>query len=815
MIAVGKENINFRQDVITLKSVRSRLPILITASVILCLIISGLSMVLISSADNSMIEDKIKENKASMQQATAGVQKDITAKCDFIASVANTLSGSEQTLNAVLSHHKQHLRSYAANGGFVDVLIADMEGNAYNADGDLFPIGSRKYYQSAVLGVSGVSERVKSLIDTGTPYAVVYYAPILSDNTVIGVLVGVSPAAIDLSAYTDTASVGAGMYILDKNGSLVMSSHTDSSRSFYDSVKDSKYADGTSSEYRKLETAASESLPESGEKIESAGADEETQEKTESPEPDDDVSAPVLTERESEFYVGDMTNSKGFFSWLTKHDNSGRIFFKKALSQNGWHLIYVRPVTLSDSTVSFMILSRVLLFSIVLIFLVAMVVMLWLQWLSGKKIADLAYKDEITGKANWQKFQVTCNRRLASKSWWRMDYAALQINVNRFSIYNEYYGSKAGDHLLRYIADTLDLMCSAKEMSAHRTGDTFAVMWVYNGKEQLEARINDFFELLHDGPNGQNVSVTVGIYLPGKEEKDIAEAVNLAGLAEQTMEEAKVNTIIWFDEKIKAQITEERELEGLMHMALANDEFKLYLQPKHRVSDGALAGAEALVRWINPEKGFISPGRFIPLFEKNGFVDEVDNHMLEKLCQFQQKRMIDDKPLIPISVNVSRVQLSDPQLAQKICELVDSYRVPHRYIDLELTESACFDDMDVLINTINTLREMGFPVSMDDFGSGYSSLNLLKQLAFDTLKIDGEFFRHVTDPDRAKAVVRSIVDMAKSLNMKTVAEGIETDEQVEFLRTTDCDLIQGYYYSKPISADEFERYMSRNKIREH
>ncbi|MBQ1554325.1 MAG: EAL domain-containing protein, partial [Clostridia bacterium] len=286
-------------------------------------------------------------------------------------------------------------------------------------------------------------------------------------------------------------------------------------------------------------------------------------------------------------------------------------------------------------------------------------------------------------------------------------------------------------------------------------------------------------------------------------------------LAEQTMEEAKSNTIIWFDEKIRAQINEERELEGLMHMALANDEFKLYLQPKHRVSDGALAGAEALVRWVNPEKGFISPGKFIPLFEKNGFVDEVDNHILEKLCQFQQKRVLNDRPPIPISVNVSRVQLSDPNLAQRICELVDSYRVPHRYIDLELTESACFDDMDVLINTINTLREMGFPVSMDDFGSGYSSLNLLKQLSFDTLKIDGEFFRHVTDPERAQSVVRSIVDMAKSLHMKTVAEGIETDEQVEFLRTTDCDLIQGYYYSKPISAEEFELYMAKNRIREH
>lgn len=776
-------------------------------------------MMLISSADTSMIEDKIEENKASMQQAAAGVQKDITAKCDFIISVANTLSGSEQKMDTVISRHKKHLASYADNGGFSVVLIGDMEGNVYNADGDTFQLGTRDYYQNAVLGVSGVSDRIKPLMDIGSPYAVVYYAPVFSDNTVIGVLIGITPDVIDIAAYTDAADTQAGMYILDKSGSLVMSSLVEGITPFYDTIKTSKYADGTSSEYRRLEAAASKPAVESvtsAEDAEPVSSEPVSSETVESDTAsDEETAAPVIAEKSNEFYVGDMTNSQGFFSWLTKHDNSGRIFFKKTLLQNGWSLIYVKPVTLSDSTVSFMILSRVLLFSIVLIFLVAMLVMLWLQWRSSRRITELAYRDEITGKANWHKFQVVCNRRLASKNWWRTNYAALHIDVNRFTVYNEYYGTKAGDSLLRYIAETLDLMTSAKEMSARRTNDRFAVMWSYTDKEQLEKRVRDFFDLLRAGPNGQKVSVTVGIYLLTKDDKDIAEAINLAGLAEQTMEEAKSNTIIWFDEKIRAQINEERELEGLMHMALANDEFKLYLQPKHRVSDGALAGAEALVRWVNPEKGFISPGKFIPLFEKNGFVDEVDNHILEKLCQFQQKRVLNDRPPIPISVNVSRVQLSDPNLAQRICELVDSYRVPHRYIDLELTESACFDDMDVLINTINTLREMGFPVSMDDFGSGYSSLNLLKQLSFDTLKIDGEFFRHVTDPERAQSVVRSIVDMAKSLHMKTVAEGIETDEQVEFLRTTDCDLIQGYYYSKPISAEEFELYMAKNRIREH
>ena len=286
----------------------------------------------------------------------------------------------------------------------------------------------------------------------------------------------------------------------------------------------------------------------------------------------------------------------------------------------------------------------------------------------------------------------------------------------------------------------------------------------------------------------------------------------MASIAEQTVEDAKVDTVTYFDEKIRNRMTEEHELEKMMHSALENDEFKLFIQPKHRVGDGALGGAEALVRWISPEKGFISPGKFIPLFEKNGFVGPVDNYILEQLCIFQRNRLRRGYKTVPISVNVSRVQLSDPNLAHEICAIVDKHSVPHKYIDIELTESACFDDMEVLVNTITKLRSMGFPVSMDDFGSGYSSLNLLKELPFDTLKIDGEFFRNVTDANRANIVVKNIIDLAKSLHMTVVAEGIETQEQVDFLRTTECDLIQGYFYSKPISAKDFEEYMSKHKI---
>ena len=781
-----------------MKLSKIRLPILIAASVILCVVISVFSLVVISSADRSMMEDKFNENKVSMQQTTAKVQKHISAKSEFIRSTAETLSQKETDFDELLERHQKSLQTYADNGGFAAVLLSDTDGNAYVKEGEVSSVADRDYFKIAVSGRSGISDRLKPHVATDSAYAVVYYAPVTdTEGRIMAVLCGVSEAQLVLSDYTDYAvNPYSGMYILNAKGKLVMSSSSSGSGSFYETVKDSKYADGSDDSYRLLETVTETT------ETDETSAEEETGGKT-------------LPVKATDYYTGDITNSQGFFGWLSRRESTSSIYMKKPLVQNGWTLFYVRSFNLSQSTISFIILSRVLLFSIVLIFLVAMIVMLLLQWHSGKKITSLAYKDEITGRANWQKFVITSNSRLKNKSWWMSKHAVLDINVNRFAIYNDYYGNRAGNSLLRYIAETLELMCSAKEISARRSGDNFVVLWTYSDKQQLDERINDLFQLMKDGPNSENVSLTVGVYLLDETDKDIVHAMDMANMAEQSVNDAKVNTVVYFDEKLRTAMTQEHELEKLMQTALENDEFKLYLQPKHKVQGGALGGAEALVRWISPEKGFISPGTFIPLFEKNGFVGKVDNYILEQLCRFQQKRLQRGLKTVPISVNVSRVQLSDPHLAQEICGIVDKYGVPHQYIDLELTESACFDDMEVLVNTIVTLRSMGFPVSMDDFGSGYSSLNLLKELPFDTLKIDGEFFRHVTDLNRANIVVQNIIDLAKSLKMTVVAEGIESEEQVAFLRTTECDLIQGYYYSKPISAKEFEEYMSRNRIEGH
>ena len=228
------------------------------------------------------------------------------------------------------------------------------------------------------------------------------------------------------------------------------------------------------------------------------------------------------------------------------------------------------------------------------------------------------------------------------------------------------------------------------------------------------------------------------------------------------------------------------------------------MQPKISTNKEVLAGAEALVRWIHPTEGFIPPNKFIPIFERNGFILKLDDYMLEEIAKQQAQWIEQGRKVVPISVNVSRAHFAKEDLAEHICSIVNKYRVPHNVIELELTESAFFDDKEVLLNTVRKLRDAGFVVSMDDFGAGYSSLNSLKELKLDVLKLDADFFRGVETQERGMLIVSEVIDLAKKLDMKIVAEGIESREQVDFLTEQECDLIQGYFYAKPMPISEFE-----------
>lgn len=410
--------------------------------------------------------------------------------------------------------------------------------------------------------------------------------------------------------------------------------------------------------------------------------------------------------------------------------------------------------------------------------------------------------DFVTGGHNRIYFANTGHKYLKRRNGRK--YAVANLRLEKYKNFCMYYGVNQGAELLENIYQLLNKQLKKREIVAHIDEANFSLLLTVETPEQLNARLNDILKQIEALRPGQKMYISVGIVqCDGDSNTD--RFYTEAGIARSSVKTEDENRIVWFNDSMKGNEIWERKVEEDMESALQSHQFQVYLQPKYSTRGETLAAAEALVRWIHPTEGFISPGRFIPIFEKNGFIMKLDDYMISETARVQAEWLSKGRKLVPISVNVSRIHFTREDLAEHIGKLVDEYHVPHEYIELELTESAFFDDKKTLLKTVRKLQEMGFKISMDDFGAGYSSLNSLKELPLDIIKLDAEFFRGTDDFDRAETIVTSTIELAKTLGMSIVAEGIETREQVDFLAQRDCDLIQGFYFAKPMPIAEFEQ----------
>ena len=421
-----------------------------------------------------------------------------------------------------------------------------------------------------------------------------------------------------------------------------------------------------------------------------------------------------------------------------------------------------------------------------------------------RKLNKILTTDVVTGGFNLQYFIKKGNKLLKKNRGNKLNYAVISIQMEKYRNFCSCYGIKEGEELLEGFYLVLKDNIGKKEIVAHAEKADFALLLAYITEEELLQRIKAMVSGMDTVKAGQKKYFRIGIYRAIDAGTGIDSMYNCAGVARNTVTEDSEKRIIWFDEEMQKEQIWMRKVENDMERALANKEFQVYLQPKYSTKDEILSGAEALVRWIHPTEGFVPPNRFIPIFENNGFVIQLDDYMITEVARQQAKWISEGKKVVPISVNVSRVHFIREDLAEHICQLVDEFNVPHDVIELELTESAFFDDKGVLINTIEKLKAYGFSISMDDFGSGYSSLNSLRELTLDVVKLDAGFFRDEDESARGKIIVGDTISLAKKLDMKIVAEGIETKEQVDFLAEMGCDLIQGYYFAKPMPISEFE-----------
>lgn len=423
---------------------------------------------------------------------------------------------------------------------------------------------------------------------------------------------------------------------------------------------------------------------------------------------------------------------------------------------------------------------------------------------SQRRLLKLYYADKETGGNNWYYFLGEAAKKMRKYRRKSVNAAMVHIRMEKFRSYCSCYGDKEGGKLVSDFYDVIRTNVTKKETFARHERCDFGILLCYESEEQLVERVEKIMKCMAETRPNVKLYFKAGIYIFDGEVMEPSESYNRATIARAKIEDSHDESVSFFTRQMKEELLWERKVENDMERALLNHEYKVYLQPKYTVSNEKLAAAEALVRWVHPTEGLIAPYKFIPIFEKNGFITRLDDYMIAEVAKLQAGWIAQGKNIVPISVNVSRAHFTRENLAEHICEIVDHYKVPHEVIELELTESAFFDDKETLIGIVNKMKSYGFAVSMDDFGAGYSSLNSLKELPIDVVKLDAEFFRGNDEEGKGKVIVSEAISLAKKLNMRIVAEGIETREQVDFLAENDCDLIQGYYFAKPMPVEEFE-----------
>lgn len=636
----------------------------------------------------------------------------------------------------------------------------------------------------------------------GMEHSIIYVAPVYVDGSRIGLLFGVTNGDADkiyepitqsddiaIVESDDTASNAISnvvYYVFDDDSNIVAYDGWDNKDFDYKRIPESSFFDST------------DSMEEATEKLMN------------------NISDP-------EFYIQEVDSKRqGKIDDLDKSDDIDEEDIDVVFRNESMYMWYEKDINLESGDHYVLVVGKIISFSekqfsqmefvfgicgvMSVVFFGMMIMSLIGQSMSNRKLSKMAYYDMVTGWYNWNRFVVASKKIIRKRKM--QNYAFVTFDICKFRAINDIDGHITANRILMDISLVLQKKLKKNEAFTRFSADEFDALISYINEEELDQKIRGIDEAIKQRINYcSDIRFYYGVYIITDYKLSIPTMNNYASLARGQAKTECGDIIGYFDNAMRENMLREKKLEDHMEQALEDHEFKVYLQPKYSVDGNTVAGAEALVRWISPTLGFVSPGDFIPLFEKNRFVKKLDIYMLDSVCKMQKEWIDAGRKIVPISVNISRVHISESCLVDDILRIVDSYELPHSIIELELTESAFFDNKAVLLDTIARLRTLGFPVSMDDFGSGFSSLNSLKDLDLDIIKLDGEFFKYKENAHRGKTIVRDTIQMAKDLDIKIVAEGIETKDQVEMLDKMGCDLIQGYYFAKPMPVDEYEKLM--------
>ena len=415
--------------------------------------------------------------------------------------------------------------------------------------------------------------------------------------------------------------------------------------------------------------------------------------------------------------------------------------------------------------------------------------------------------DSLTGLYNRETFYAEAKLLLGARH--DTKYCIVCMDISCFKIINDLFHADTGNVILKTAAEYLKTYLNPRTSISCRADADHFVLCVPAEELDIEKIIHELDERIQALHISHNILFFAGIYPVDNINLPIDQMCDRAGMALRRIKGSYLTRYAYYDAKMRDQMIEELLITGNLEIALLEHQFTIFLQPIFDPNKNTVISAEALVRWFHPVHGMVSPGKFIPVCERNGFIVRLDRFVWEETCRLQRKRLDEGKPVVPISVNLSRLNFYSLDLPEFLANLLEKYQLEPWMLKLEVTESAYTDNQLQLLDMISTFKSLGFSVLMDDFGSGYSSLNMLKDMPLDTLKVDMAFIRELEKSKRVAVILKFIVELAEELGMSVVVEGVETQTQADYVASLGEVAIQGYFFSRPLPIPDYEKLLDK------
>lgn len=729
---------------------------------ILLLLISLAFIVTVSVVFNNIKTNLEREIISSLseeaEENAALIEKEIDAKFGVLQSFANELSSTGDEIAEI-----RDMQSFVEVYNFRRMGFVDLNGIAKTTDGFEKDLSFREFYQVGLKGESFITESLQETIGDSTEDMINILSVPVYDNK--GEIKGVLFATYLTEKFhevifSDSFQGEGYTYIVAGDGDVI-----------------SSYGDGMQKEYDNIFIYTGDA----------AQYDDAIQEKVEND----------MREKISRVGIGvNEDNDKYFYCYKPLEIESADM---------NWYIFSIEPKSVLDERMH-PIMRDVQFLTVILICILVManIIFLYYNVRRRQELFRLAYKDSITGGDNFSNFKEKAKKYENTEGY------VIALDISEFKLVNNVCGNARGDEVLKVIWDVIMANCNDNEQAARVNADRFVIFWIESSKKTVTYRIEKLIneiEGISEQLSVPRLYPVIGIRAVEKlddADKRYGEALR----AKSLIKNRRDRHYAFYDEIDYDTIVENKKLENGFEKALADKKFEVWYQPKFNSHTGKIVGSEALIRWRADDGSLISPGRFIPLFEKNGNIIRLDEYVFREVCRQQKEWQKEGIQILPVSVNISRFSLYYSNVVEKYERIINYYDVDHKYVQIEITESAIIENT-VIVELIQKFHDAGFDILLDDFGSGYSSLASLNQMPFDTIKLDKSLVDYVGNENGEK-LLKFIVQLVQSLGMKITAEGVEYKEQLDFLENLNCDDIQGFYFSKPLMLADFSAKLTEN-----